>query len=390
MNNIKIKWHSSIQEIPKIIWNNFLNENSTPFYKWDWLNALEKSNSVSAKYGWQPLFLSAWCEKNLIACAPLYLKSHSYGEFIFDNAFVQLAQSMGLQYYPKLIGMSPFSPVEGYRFLISINEDQQEITNIMMNIIDEFAIKNNILSCNFLYVDTKWAQFAEGANCAKWINHTSIWTANSQKTFEEYLASFNSNQRRNIRRERKSIENAGLKISTITGNKINQKIMLRMYDFYENHCAKWGPWGSKYLTKSFFEELSSDQNKEKIVLFSAYRENVEEPIAMSLCITNKKMLWGRYWGAKEKINSLHFELCYYSPIAWALENNLATFDPGAGGSHKLRRGFQAKPNKSMHRWYNKNMDQLIRNWLPHSNKLMQEEINAINNELPFRAKLSSI
>jgi len=118
MKDIKIKWHTSIQEIPKIIWNNFLKPNSTPFYKWDWLNALEKSKSVSTKYGWQQLLLSAWSENDLIACAPLYLKSHSYGEFIFDNAFVQLAQDMGLQYYPKLIGMSPLSPVEGYRFFI--------------------------------------------------------------------------------------------------------------------------------------------------------------------------------------------------------------------------------------------------------------------------------
>ena len=106
MNNIKIKWHSSIQEIPKIIWDNFQGEDATPFYKWDWLHSLEKSGSVSPKYGWQPLFLSAWSKKDLIACAPLYLKSHSYGEFIFDNAFAQLAQDMGLQYYPKLIGMS--------------------------------------------------------------------------------------------------------------------------------------------------------------------------------------------------------------------------------------------------------------------------------------------
>ena len=111
MNNIKIKWHKSIEEIPKIIWNNFQGKNSNPFYKWDWLNTLERSGSVSKKYGWQPLFLSAWSGKNLIACAPLYLKSHSYGEFIFDNAFVQLAQNMGLQYYPKLIGMSPLSPI---------------------------------------------------------------------------------------------------------------------------------------------------------------------------------------------------------------------------------------------------------------------------------------
>ena len=132
MNNIKTKWHTTIQEIPKIIWNNFQGKNSTPFYSWDWLNALEKSGSVSTKYGWQPLFLSAWRANDLIACAPLYLKSHSYGEFIFDNAFVQPAQNMGLQYYPKLIGMSPLSPIEGYRFLFSEGVNHTELTKILI------------------------------------------------------------------------------------------------------------------------------------------------------------------------------------------------------------------------------------------------------------------
>ena len=178
MNNIKIKWHATIQEIPKIIWNNFLKGNSTPFYKWDWLNALERSKSVSKKYGWQPLFLSAWSENDLIACAPLYLKSHSYGEFIFDNAFVQLAQDMGLQYYPKLIGMSPLSPIEGYSFLFAEGVNDIDLTQILISEIDNFAKRNGILSCNFLYVDPKWMKVAESLNCAKWVNQQSLLKLN--------------------------------------------------------------------------------------------------------------------------------------------------------------------------------------------------------------------
>ena len=139
MKNIKIKWQPSIQEIPKTIWNNFQEKNSNPFYKWDWLYALEKSGSVNTKYGWQPLFLCAWSEKDLIACAPLYLKSHSYGEFIFDNAFVQLAQDMGLQYYPKLIGMSPLSPIEGYRFFFREGINEEELTELLISEINIFV-----------------------------------------------------------------------------------------------------------------------------------------------------------------------------------------------------------------------------------------------------------
>ena len=384
MNNIKIKWHATIQEIPKIIWNNFLKGNSTPFYKWDWLNALERSKSVSTKYGWQPLFLSAWSENNLIACAPLYLKSHSYGEFIFDHSFVQLAQDMGLKYYPKLIGMSPLSPIEGYRFLFSGEVDEQEITKLLISEIDSFAKENGILSCNFLYVDPKWMKIAESQNCAKWINEKSILKFNEEKCFSDFLKKFNSNQRRNIKKERESIRRSGVKIEALSGSQINFMNLKKMHYFYQLHCSRWGIWGSKYLTESFFMELASTELKDNIVLFEAKEEEIDNTIGMSFCVRNENILWGRYWGADKKINNLHFEACYYSPIEWAIKNKIKYFDPGAGGSHKKRRGFIAKPSASLHRWYDIEMDSVIRKWLPKANKLMLSQINATNNEVPFK------
>jgi len=384
MRNIKIKWHSSIQEIPKIIWNTFQGENATPFYKWDWLNALEASDSVSPKYGWQPLFLSAWRGKDLIACAPLYLKSHSYGEFIFDNAFCQLAQDMGLQYYPKLIGMSPLSPIEGYRFLFSEGVDQKELTKILFSEIDIFAKQNGILSSNFLYVDPKWMIIAESQDCAKWINQQSVLKLNKEKNFSDFLQKFNSNQRRNIKRERESIKKCGVKIDVLSGSEINTINLKKMHYFYQLHCSKWGVWGSKYLTESFFIELASKELKKNIILFEAKEEQNEHTIGMSLCVRNEDMLWGRYWGSDKNIDCLHFEACYYSPIEWAIKNKIKYFDPGAGGSHKKRRGFIAKPTASLHKWYNLPMDSLIRAWLPKSNRLMLDQINATNNEVPFK------
>ena len=237
MKDIQTKWHTSIKEIPKIIWNNFQGRNATPFYKWDWLNALERSGSVSTKFGWQPLFLSAWCENDLIACAPLYLKSHSYGEFIFDNAFAQLAQNMGLQYYPKLIGMSPLSPIEGYRFLFGEGVDNKELTQILISEIDSFAKNNGILSCNFLYVDSKWMEVAESLNCAKWINQQSLLTLNEEKSFFDFQKNFNSNQRRNIKRERESIKKCGVKVEPLSGSQINIINLRKMHYYYELHCS---------------------------------------------------------------------------------------------------------------------------------------------------------
>ncbi len=390
MTNLITKWHKATNEINQGDWTKVLGIDKIPFYEWQWLNALEESESVAQSTGWQPLHLSVWRGKSLIAIAPLYLKGHSYGEFIFDQVFLQLAIDLNLNYYPKLIGMSPFSPVEGYRFFCAPGENEEELTSLMLEIIDNFAISNGILSCNFLYVDPKWSSIAEKFGCGKWLNEQSLWSAKGANTFQDYMNNFNSNQRRNIQRERDHIKKNGIKVSAMTGTEINSKMMHLMYNFYSDHCARWGVWGSKYLTDIFFESLCQKDNKKKIVLFNAHRIDPEDPLAMSLCIKNNNMLWGRYWGSKEEIKNLHFETCYYSPIAWALENRINYFDPGAGGNHKRRRGFIAKQNVSLHRWYNRTMNNLIRSWLPQANKMMIDKIEATNNDLPFKIKQEPI
>ena len=267
-------------------------------------------------------------------------------------------------------------------------EDEAELTVLILKIIDAFARRNQILSCNFLYVDPHWRPLAEAAGCATWLNQQSLWSADGQSDFSAYLNSFNANQRRNIKRERKAVQQAGLKVSALTGAELDVQLLRCMHGFYEQHCARWGPWGSKYLSEAFFEALADSSLRDQVVLFSAHRESPREPVAMSLCIQDGQMLWGRYWGSKEEIDCLHFEVCYYAPIAWALEHGLENFDPGAGGQHKRRRGFVAKPHASLHRWYEPRMDALIRGWLSKVNPLMLEEIEAVNADLPFRVELT--
>ena len=386
MAPLTARWHRSIREIPQQQWDNLLAEQVSPFYRWSWLAALEKSGSVAPDQGWQPLHLSMWREGQLVAFAPLYLKGHSYGEFVFDQSFARLAGDLGLRYYPKLIGMSPVSPIQGYRFHVHPKEDAQELTAVMLRLIDEFAARNEILSCNFLYVDSSWRPLAEAAGCAAWVNQQSLWSADGQTDFSDYLAGFNANQRRNIKRERKAVQKAGLSVTPITGEALTPALLSRMHGFYEQHCSRWGVWGSKYLQASFFDQLVEPGLAQHVVLFSAHRGDPFDPVAMSLCVQDARHLWGRYWGSDEEIDCLHFEVCYYAPIEWALQQGLKSFDPGAGGSHKRRRGFVARPHTSLHRWYDPRMDSLIRSWLPRANGLMQEEIEAINAELPFRSE----
>ena len=385
MAELTARWHRAMAELPEAQWHALVSAESLPFYSWSWLVGLESSGSVVPRQGWQPCHLGLWEGERLIAVAPLYLKGHSYGEFVFDQAFAQLAGQLGQRYYPKLLGMSPVSPVLGYRFFTAPGEDPAALTALMLDLIDAFCREHQIFSCNFLYVDPAWQPLAEAAGCATWLNQQSLWSNQGYKDFSAYLDSFNANQRRNIKRERKAVQAAGLQVTPVVGEAITPTLLGRMHGFYEQHCARWGPWGSKYLTEDFFNHTAA-QLRRHLVLFSAHRGDPEQPVAMSLCVHSDSQLWGRYWGSDEEIDNLHFEVCYYAPIEWAISRGIQQFDPGAGGSHKRRRGFLARPHASLHRWYHPRFDGIVRRWLPEANAEQLEQIEAINAELPFTAK----
>ena len=387
MAELQARWHQATAEIAEADWQELLQAcgaAALPFYGWRWLTHLETSGSIVPAQGWQPCHLSLWRGERLVGVAPLYLKGHSYAEFVFDQAFAQLAGQLGLRYYPKLVGMSPVSPVQGYRFFLDPREDGVALTALMVSLIDDFCRRNGILSWNALYVDPDWRPLAEAAGCAVWLNQQSCWTNPGHADFEAYLAGFNANQRRNIRRERKAVAVAGYIVEALAGDAIPAALLERMHDLYALHCSRWGPWGSKYLTEAFFTAAARDL-REHLVLFCAHRGVLERPQAMSLCVRGGDALWGRYWGSEVEQENLHFEVCYYAPIAWAIEQGIRRFDPGAGGSHKRRRGFLAEPRASLHRWTAPRFDAIVRDWLPGANRQMLDEIDAINAELPFRA-----
>ena len=387
MAELTARWHSSLAEIPEAHWQALTAASGLPFYSWRWLQALEQSGSVAPRQGWQPVHLALWRGEQPVALAPLYLKGHSYGEFVFDQSFAQLAGQLGLRYYPKLLGMSPVSPVQGYRFHVAPGEDAAALTAVMLQLIDAFCAEHRILSCNFLYVDPAWQPLAEAAGCATWLNQQSLWSNQAYADFDAYLQSFNANQRRNIKRERRAVAAAGLTVTPLAGDDLPPALVQRMHDFYEQHCSRWGAWGSKYLSEAFFDQLAADPSlRSHLVLFSAHRGDPLQPVAMSLCVHSETDLWGRYWGSDEEIDNLHFEVCYYAPIEWAISRGIQRFDPGAGGSHKRRRGFVARPHASLHRWHHPRFDAIVRRWLPEANTQQLEAIEAINAELPFTAQ----
>jgi uncharacterized protein len=380
-----LAWISKIAEIPQPDWDELAKPLHTPFLEWEWLNNIETSGSATARTGWQPCHLTVWRDNQLIGAAPLYIKGHSYGEFVFDHQWADLSYRLGIEYYPKLLGMTPFTPAVGYRFLIAPGEDEEIITEMMLAAIDNFCDRNRLSSCNFLFVDPDWREMIERNGFHSWLHHGYIWSNRNFNSFDDYLKMFNSNQRKNIKRERKAVDQAGLYTKTYVGSEITRHLYTDIYRFYSSTCDKFY-WGSKYLTRQFFEQLYP-QYSDRILLIVAYTEqNNHDPVGLSFCINKDNNLYGRYWGCKKEFDCLHFETCYYKPIEWAIANGIQMYDPGAGGRHKKRRGFPATANYSLHRFYNRRMAKILNNYIGEVNRLEQEEMTAINSNLPFNKR----
>ncbi|MDV2991156.1 MAG: hypothetical protein N4J56_000810 [Chroococcidiopsis sp. SAG 2025] len=385
-----VAWTNKIAEIPQLAWDALALPLATPFLEWEWLNNLETSGSATARAGWLPNHLTIWRDRTLVAAAPMYLKGHSQGEFVFDHQWADLAQRIGVEYYPKLLGMTPFTPAEGYRFLVAPGEDEDEMTALMVSAIDHFCDRHNISGCHFLYVDPAWRPTLERHGFTTWLHHSYVWQNLGFATFDDYLGVFNANQRRNIKRERKAIANAGLELVTHTGDEIHKSLFPQMYHFYADTCDKFGWWGSKYLTKKFFEQLHA-RYRHRVLFVAAYHAgdragDKRQPMGMSFCLTKGDRLYGRYWGSFQEIDCLHFEACYYKPIEWAIANGIQTFDPGAGGRHKKRRGFPATVNHSLHRFYHRRLAQILTSYIREVNELERQEIEVINAELPYNRR----
>jgi len=378
-------WISSITQVDSNLWNSLAKPLSTPFLEWEWLWSLEISGCAIATEGWLPNHLLLWQGQKLVAAAPLYLKGHSYGEFVFDHQWADLARRIGINYYPKLLGMAPFTPAAGYRFLIDpdiVNPVEiKNITDALIGEIDSFCDRHKISGAHFLFVDPTWKHELESRGYTAWMHHSYVWENQNFQSFDDYLKSFDSNQRRNIKRERKAVTNANVSMKVYTGEQIPPHFYSYMYDLYSDTCDKfWG--GSKYLNRKFFEQLRTCFS-DRLVFTAGEVVGNPIPVGMAFCIRKGENLYGRYWGCVQEVDSLHFDACYYTPIDWAIAEGIKTFDPGAGGQHKKRRGFPATPNYSLHRFYRPRLGQILLPHIQEVNEFELRQIEALNQELPF-------
>ncbi len=379
-------WEPDIAGIDKSRWDALARPLKAPFFEWEWLRLMEASGSIAAETGWYPAHLAVWSQDALVAAAPLYRKLHSEGEFVDDTVWADLAYRLGIAYYPKLVGMSPVTPAQGYRFLISPKENEAALTGLMLAEIERYCRENRISGYHFLFADPDWTNGLPDNSGCTWLHPVLTWKNRGYQSFSDYLTLFNANQRRNIIRERRRAAQLNITFRQLTGDAITPALMERMYRYYLGTNSKFGSWGCRYLTHDFFRKLPG-RFRERLMLLGAYMEGAgDEPIAMGMFVYKGAQLYGRYWGCREALDTLHFNTCYYSPIEWAINRGIREFDPGIGGGHKVRRGFEAVPGYSRHHFLELEMETIMKMNIDAINRQALEQIERINQSIPFAGK----
>ena len=371
---MKIELASSLSNIDKNQWNK-LNICNHPFTSYEFLNALETSNSVSTKTGWTPKhILVKNAANNLIGASPNYLKMHSYGEYIFDHSWANAFENAGGQYYPKLLSAIPFTPATGPRILLSPQKNNNdEILKLIIGTYEQLVKNNNLSSAHINFI-TK--QLSDTLNKRNWIKREGLqfhWYNKKYQSFDDFLDELKSTKRKAIKKERKKINEYGLTIERLTGDALNVKIWDSFYEFYLSTIDK--KWGGAYLTKDFFYSINRSM-KNKILLVIAKKNN--DIIAGALNFVGENTLYGRNWGSKLDVPFLHFELCYYQAIEYAIENKIQIVEAGAQGHHKIQRGYIATSTYSAHYIQNDSFDKAIRGFVEMEANEINKQIEVIN------------
>ena len=369
---------SSLSLIDKNKWNSCIGSDH-PFLQYEFLNALEKSGSATIKTGWQPYHYIEEENEEIIAVCPLYIKSHSFGEYIFDHSWADAYHRYGLNYYPKLQSAIPFTPVTGERIILNkkINNIKEKENEIIANIISE-AKKINVSSLHFNFIK----------NSSKWKDNKEImlrsgiqyhWKNNDYKNFDQFLESLSSRKRKIIKRERLCISDNNLRVELLNGDLIKEEHIKFFYDCYLDTTGR--KWGSTYLSKDFFYDLLMNF-KDKILLVMAFHDS--KKIASAINFLSNSHLYGRLWGAKYEIPFLHFELCYYQAIDYAIKNNIKVVEAGAQGEHKLQRGYVPTKTWSAHWIKDKEFSSAIESFLNKESQLINNEKDKLDDLSPYK------
>ena len=368
---------ASVDEIPAAQWN-ALALAGNPFVRHEFLLALDRTGCVGAAAGWTPNHLIVEDGTRLLAAMPLYRKSHSWGEFVFDWSWARAYDQAGLRYYPKLVSMPPFTPATGPRLLIAPDAPTELRTKLGEELL-ALAKSSRMSSAHLLFLTDE--------DRAALINQPFLWRKDCQfhwhnrgyRSFDDFMATFRADKRKKALRERRRVREGGVTYRTLTGADMDEKLWKLVFAF---SAATFEAHGHEhYLNVEFFRAVSAVMPESVVVKLAEYHDH---PIATAIFFRGEKVLYGRYWGAAANYHSLHFETCYYQGIEYCIEQGLEHFEPGTQGEHKVPRGFEPTATWSAHWIADPRFRRAIDEYLNVERAQIDQYILEVEQHTPFR------
>lgn len=419
-NKLYVEVRDSLEKIPSEQWN-ALSQDGNPFLRHEFLYALESTNCLGERTGWYPRYFLLWQSVDgadeLIGAVPAYIKTNSYGEFVFDWAWADAYARHDMDYYPKLVSAIPFTPATGRRLLTRIDQPFKETVALLAASVRQFADSQELSSAHFLFLTSAEHEVLcanepgskesddghDGATEADEANLATLgtdhlprmdvqyhWHNDEYTDFDDFLSRCTSKRRKTLRRERRYVTDAGLRLERRVGTTLSKQEWHWVHKFY---CATFDrKWGTPSLTRDFFEKIGSTFGENVLIVFAydPQDETPEWPIACSVMFIGKTTLYGRYWGCRAEHNALHFEACYYQGIEYCIENDIQVFEPGAQGEHKITRGFVPTLTHSAHYIQNAQFRQAVADYLSQERSHVQQRCKGLNDLLPFKQESLSI
>lgn len=349
-----------------------------PLLSYAFLSALETSRSVGQGTGWGPCALIISQHDQLIGAMPLYIKSHSYGEYVFDWAWADAYEQNGLAYYPKLLSAIPFSPITSERLLAKNSETKL----LLIEALEMVMQQHKLSSVHVLFPSDVDAQLFERDG---WMKRTGVqfrWQNEGYQTFEEFLQTLSHNKRKKIHQERKKVAQAGVICRCIKGEDATEE---DWNFFYQCYCTTYNEHHSTpYLTRAFFSEISKTMPQNILLMIAKIDE---QKVASTLSFYNEDTLYGRYWGATVFVSGLHFELCYYQAQQFCIDEKIKFFEGGAQGEHKLARGFKPRPTCSYHKIAHPQFEVAIKDFLARESGGIAAYTSELEERAPFKATI---
>lgn len=374
-----IKVLQQLHEVASDDWNTLIGTGN-PFLRHEFLLALEQSRCVCPDKGWLPQHLALMDEHNrLLAAVPLYMKNHSWGEYIFDWAWANAYMRAGLEYYPKLTAAIPFTPATGHRMLLHPDTDPLQAGRALSAAAIELAQQHNASSLHWLFTTGAEKQLLTDEGLLPRRSYQFHWHNQDYKSFDDYLAQMASGKRKKIRRERRYVSDAGINMIRIQANEAGNEHWQQFYQFYMRTIMLHG--ATPYLNESFFSQIGNTMPDNVFLLFAELDNNF---IAGALFLEGDDTLYGRYWGSHDDYHSLHFETCYYYPIEYCIKKGLKRFEAGAQGRHKLARGFLPSETHSAHWLSEPQFEHAIADYLKYEGQGIEEEMSELELHSPFR------